>query len=165
MKPLSIAIALLGLLTVSFAADTRAQINASLKTISAAMKKKDAAYLEKVMKAQTTADFEYTEAGKVQKFPQFIANMKMGVTMMDTMSVCEAKLLTLKQKGNKAFTTMRHVMVGTMKGEDKKSHTMAFDGVSENTYVKQGGVWKMATMTWKKMKQTMDGKPMPAMGG
>lgn len=128
------------------------------------MKKKDFATLSKQMKAGTTSDFKYTEEGKTQTFDQMMQNMKMGLGMMNKLTVCSTKLLTLKEKGDKAVATNQHMMVGTMTAPDKKTHTMSFSGVSENTYVKQGGKWKMASMTWKSMKQTMDGKPIPGMG-
>jgi len=166
MKALTIAVALIGALAVAHADDLRSQIVASSNKITAAMKKKDFAALSKEMKDGTTSDFKYVEAasGPPQTRDQMIQNMKMGLGMMDKLTVCTTKLLTLKQKGNTAVGTMEHTMVGTMKGQDKKSHTMSFTGVAENTYVKQGGKWKMASMTWKSQKQTMDGKPVPGMG-
>jgi hypothetical protein len=165
MKPLTIAIALIAAIAVSRAADLRAQIEASNKVITTAMKKKDFATLSKEMKAGTTSDFKYMEAGKTQSFDQMMQNMKAGLGMMNKLTVCQAKVLTLKQKGNGATTTTEHTMVGTLMGQDKKSHTMSFTGVSENTYVNQGGKWKMSSMNWKSMKQMMDGKPVPGMGG
>jgi len=46
-----------------------------------------------------------------------------------------------------------------MVGQDKKTHTMTFTGTSADTYVKQGGTWKMSKMAWIKQTATMDGKP------
>jgi ketosteroid isomerase-like protein len=165
MKAVTLAIALLGALTFAHADDMRAQINADAAKISAAMKRKDFPALTKAMKEGATTDFKYTEAGKSQGFDEMLTNMKAGLAMMNKITVCKTAVGTLKKKGDIVQGTMRHIMVGTMKGEDKKMHTMSFTGVSANTYRKEGGKWKMATMTWTSMKQTMDGKPMPRMGG
>src|SRR4051812_7611675 len=114
MKALTLAVALLGVLAVAQADDLRAQIDASNKVITTAMKKKDFATLAKEMKAGSTADFKYTEAGKSQGFDTMMQNMKMGLGMMQKLTVCQAKLLTLKQKGTTATGTTEHRMVGTM---------------------------------------------------
>lgn len=164
MKATALTFALLCAFGFAHADDLRSQLDASNKAITSAMKKKDAAALTKAMKDGVTADFKYTEAGKSQTFAQMLENMKMGLAMIDKITVCEAKILTLKQKGNTATGTVEHKMVGTVKGPDKKVHSMSFTGVSANTFVKQGNKWKMASMTWKSQKQTMDGKPAPNMG-
>jgi hypothetical protein len=159
MKALTLTIAFFAALALAQADSLRAQIDASNKTITNAMVKKDFATLSKEMKAGSTKDFKYTEAGQAQNLDEMLKNMKMGLGMMETLTVCEAKLLTLKQTGKTAVGTMHHKMVGKMKGQDKKTHTMSFSGVSQNTYVNDGGKWKMSSMTWKSQSQTMDGKP------
>ncbi|MFI5385668.1 MAG: nuclear transport factor 2 family protein [Fimbriimonadales bacterium] len=164
MKALTIAIVLIGALTVAHAANLRAEIEASGKKIAAAMKKRDFATLSKEMKAGTTADFKYVEGGQSETLDQMLEHMKDGLGMMTKITTCSVKLLTLKEKGNTAVGTMRHTMAGTMKGDGKKTHSMTYTGVSEDTYVKQDGKWKMSSMTWKSQKQTIDGKPVPGMG-
>src|SRR4051812_15680731 len=106
MKALTLAIALLGALAASYASDLRSQIEASSQRITAAMKKKDFPTLTKEMKAGTTADFKYVEAGQTQTFDQMLQNMKMGLGMMKKLTQCTTKLLNLKQKGNTATCTM-----------------------------------------------------------
>jgi ketosteroid isomerase-like protein len=165
MKAVTLAIALLGVLTVAHADDMRAQITAGAHKISAAMKKKDFRAMTKAMREGTTSDFKYTEADTTQTFDEMIANMKAGLSTMEKITICRTKVLNLKQKGDTVYGTMQHTMAGRMKGEDKKMHTMSFSGVSANTYRKEGGKWKMATMSWTSMKSMMDGKPVPGMGG
>jgi hypothetical protein len=80
--------------------------------------------------------------------------------MITKFKVCSAKLITIKRHGNTAVGTLKHTMVGSMIGPDKKPHTMSFTGISEDTYVKQNGKWKMSMMSWKSSKELMDGKPM-----
>jgi hypothetical protein len=164
VKRLTLVLALLAVLTAAHADGLRAQIEASNKIITTAMKKKDFATLAKEMKAGSTADFKYTENGQTQNLDQMLQGMKGGLSMMNKLTVCTSKLITLKQKGNTATGTSQHTMVGTVKGNDKKTHTMSFTGIAEDTYVKEGGKWKMASMTWKSQKQTLDGKPVPEMG-
>jgi hypothetical protein len=164
MKAFSLTFSLLIALTFARADSLRAQIDASNKVVTTAMVKKDFATLSKEMKAGSTKNFKYTEAGKSQNLDEMLVNMKMGLGMMEKLTVCEAKLISLTQKGDTAVGMMKHTMVGTTKGQDKKTHTMSFTGVSENKYVNEGGKWKMASMTWKSNKQTMDGKAVPGIG-
>jgi len=165
MKPATLAIALLATVSMSFASGLRAQVEAANKQMTTAMKKKDLATVAKLMKEGCTSDFKYMEAGNTQTIDQMIGNMKMGLGSMSKITVCTTKMLRLKQSGNNASGTMQHVMAGTTKGADKKTHKMVFSGVSSNTYRLEGGKWKMSSMEWKKMSQTMDGKPMQGMGG
>jgi hypothetical protein len=164
MKAFTIAIALLASYAVALADGLRTQVNASMKTITAAMKKKDFATLSKQMKAGSTADFKYVEDGRTQTLDEMLEGMKMGLGMMQKLTACNVKLLKLQEHGKTAVGSMEHNMVGTMMGQDKKTHTMSFTGVSEHTYVNVGGKWKMSSMTWKSQKQTMDGKPVTGMG-
>lgn len=164
MKALTLAIALIAALTVAHAEGLRAQVEASTKAITAAMKKKDFAALTKQLKAGTTADFKYMEGGQTQTLDEMIQNMKAGLGSLDKITVCATKVITVKQKGKTAVGTIEHRMAGTMKGQDKKTHRMTFSGVAEDTYVMEGGKWKMSSMSWKSQKQTMDGKPVPGTG-
>jgi len=129
------------------------------------MMKKDVNGLEKAMKAGVTSNFVYIENGQKQTFAEMMTNMKMGIGMMKKITVAKTKILSVKETGNKAVAMEEHTMVGTMVGPDKKTHTSGFTGVAEETYVKEGGKWKMAKMVWKSQKMTMDGKPSTGMGG
>jgi hypothetical protein len=162
MKALTLALTFLAAVAFAHAADLRTHIAASSQTIANAIKKKDFATLNKEIRAGTTSDFKYIENGKSETIDVMMQGMKMGLAMMDKITVCKTKTLTLKQKGNTAVCTMEHTMVGRMKGQDKKTHTMSFTGVSEDTYVNQGGKWKMSSMAWKSQKQSMEGKAVPS---
>jgi hypothetical protein len=164
MKVLSVAVALIGILAFAQADEVRSQIEASNKAISSMMLKKDLPGLEKAMKAGLTKNFVYIENGKSQNFTQMFENMKMGISSMKKITVASTKILSLKQKGNVVTCSMSHTMGGTMDGPDKKEHTSVFSGVADETYVKEGGKWKMSKMVWKSTKMTMDGKPMGAPG-
>lgn len=147
----------------------RAEADAAGKAIGAAMKKKDFAALSKAMKASCTKDFVYIEKGvkgPPQNIDQVIEGIKMGLSSMSKVTVADAKILSLKEKGNTGWAKAQHTMGGITAGPDKKNHTMIIVGTVEETYVKQGGKWKMSKMVWLSQKMTMDGKPMdPAMMG
>ena len=159
MKAVCIGIAFVVALSIAQADGLRAHVEASTKAIASAMKKKDFASLEKQMRAGSTADFKYTEQGKTEGLDAMLTQMKAGLGMMNSFSVCKLEILSLKQNGNSAVGMLRHTLTGTMKGADKKTHTMTFTGVSQNTYKNVGGQWKMSSMTWKSQNESMDGKP------
>ncbi len=163
MKALHIGIALLGLTALTQAKDLRSDINKMSNTITHAMEKKDMKTLEKTMKAGLTPDFAYVEAGQKQSFSEMFENMKAGIGQMKKLKAA-TKITSLKQTGNTATCLMSHSMTGFTSGPDKKDHTMAFSGISEDKYVKVGGKWLMSQMSWKSQKGTMDGKPMAGMG-
>ncbi len=165
MRAFIVAIALVGLLSVSSAQSLRSQVETADKAIAAAIKKKDFSKLSMLMRSVTTDDFKYTEAGKSQSYAEMTANMKTGLGMMGKITVCTVRLLTLHQHGSTADGTTRHTMAGIVKTNDKKVHKMSFTGVSANTYRLEGHKWKLVSMKWVSQKQSMDGKPVPSMGG
>jgi hypothetical protein len=118
------------------------------------------------MKGRVAPDFKYVEEGHAMGFDQMCRTMEMGIGQMKKMARADAKLLTLREKGSSAVSTTGHLMEGTTAGPDGKPHTMSFRGTSQETYVKRGGKWKLARMTWLKQTMMLDGKPLvPAAPG
>ena len=165
MKVAAISLVVVGLVSFAPAQSLKAQASKFDSIISHAMMKKDMKTLEKLLKAGVTSDFVYVEDGQKQNFAQMFANMKQGIGMMKSFKVCSAHSSNIKEKGNKGSGMTTHTMIGTTTGPDKKTHVMNFVGTSTDTYVKVGGQWKMSRMEMKTTKMTMDGKPMPGMGG
>ncbi len=166
MKLLTVTFAALSLVAVSNA-DLRSDINAMNLKIGKAMVKGDMKALDAMFKPGMTKDFKYEEGGKTMTYDQMMAQMKASMSAMKCTSAV-AKLVTLKEKGNMGTSTESHVMTGTMTGgPDKKLHKVSFSGMSTNTYVKVGKMWKMSKMSWGKSTMMMDGKPMDMskMGG
>ncbi len=163
MKGFAVVISLSAVFCSATAQSLRSQIDAANKTSGRLMMAKDLKGLTRHWKAGMTPDFKYVEAGRTQSFDQMAAGMAMGLGQMKKLTKAESKTLTLKEAGNTATATTRHTMVGMMTGEDKKTHTMTFTGVSADTYVKKGGKWKMSKMSWIKQSSLMDGKPMGGM--
>jgi hypothetical protein len=159
MKAVALTLGFVALVSYAQADSLKSQVAASNAKITNAMKKKDFATLSKVMKAAVTKDFVYVEDGRSQNFDQMFANMKMGLGSLKKITVCEAKSLSLKQMGNRASGSTRHRLGGSNMGPDKKEHTLVFSGVSTDSYVKQGSMWKLSKMVWKTQSMTMDGKP------
>jgi hypothetical protein len=141
-------------------ADLRSDINHLNQKVVREMRTHDMTGLDQTMREGVTSNFVYIENGQRENADQMIANMKTGVGMMK-ISRAEATIVSLKRSGNSATCVMRHSMSGTSKGPDKKLHTMLFSGISEDTYVKVGGKWKMSKMDWKNQTVKMDGKAVP----
>lgn len=169
MRSILVLVSLVAVVASAQAQSLRAEIEASGKAIGKAMMKKDFVALAKEMKATVTKDFVYIEKGvkgPPQNVDQVIAGIKMGLSGMTKVTVAKATVHSLKQKGNTAVAKGEHTIAGITMGPDKKPHTMVIVGATEDTYVKQGGKWKMSKMVWLSQKMTMDGKPMdPAMMG
>lgn len=129
------------------------------KAVMKTMKAKDIAAFEKLMKPNVTADFKYIEYGQVQDFKTMVENMKMGFKMMGKLLKHDLKIVSVSEGPNSGTFTYKTQMESTIIGEDKKTHIMGFGGTAVDTFRKEGGKWKLATMTWKEMKMTLDGKP------
>jgi hypothetical protein len=139
----------------------RSQVEASDKATHKLMMVKDVKALGKMMKGASTKDFQYMDSGRTMNMEQMVQGMAMGLGQMTKMIKADTKILSVKEKGNAGSSTTDHVMEGITLGPDKKPHKMTFKGVSTETYVKQGGKWKMSKMAWGKQTMLLDGKPMP----
>ena len=139
MKHFAVVISLTAIVASAGAQSLRAQIEAANKTTGKLMMAKDIKGLKKHWKGGMTSDFKYVEAGRTQTYEQMAAGMAMGLGQMNKLTKADSKIVSLHEKGNSATVNTLHTMVGTMKGEDKKTHTMSFIGTSADTYVKQGG--------------------------
>jgi len=158
MKPLHIAIAVLGLSCMASAQNLKGFVNDMNDKVSDAMRKKDINAFVKSIKPLVTSDFKYTEAGRTMNFDQMVANMKSGFQMFQQVTIVKAVVQKIEEKGDKGKTTSTNTMGGTIVGQDKKSHTMTMHGTSVETYVKVKGQWKLSSMTWSGTSMQMDGK-------
>ena len=159
MKRLLFSISFAVLASAVLAGPLQKQFEAQMAKIDKCLLNKDIAGFEKLVKPMVTKDYKHIEMGRTLNYNQMIAEMKQGLAMMGKVTVARSKFITFKQTGNTVVAKQSHRMEGTMTGQDKKTHTMAFVGTSQNTYRKEGGVWKMAIMDWKKQDMLMDGKP------
>jgi len=159
MKAIFLPVCFLGLLTVASADEIRVQLKALDESVCAAMMKRDIGAFSAVMKGATTPDFKYfeTKDAKPLTFDQMVAAMKTGLGMMTKMTIVDSKALSVKTVGDTATVLTTHHLVGMVPGADKKSHTMAFTGVSVDVFKKSGTTWKMASMTWKSQETKLDG--------
>lgn len=160
MKTLAFVVSLPVLAGGAHAQSPRTQIDALNARIVKLMMAKDVKGLTKAMKAGLTPDFKYVEGGRTQTRDAMCANMAMGIGQMQTMAKADAKTIALREKGDEAIAITLHTMKGTTMGADHKPHTLLFTGTSSDTYVKQGGKWRMSRMTWVKQTTTLDGRPL-----
>lgn len=152
---------MLAVLTVSaFADSVKADIEAANAKVCKLLKAKDIDGFAKFARPWITADFKHVENGKSMTFDQMITEMKNGMGQLGKIRSVSTKIIKFKKTATMAYVTTQHSMMGeTAPGPDKKVHVMGFVGTSEDVYRKEGGKWKMASMTWGKQTMTMDGKP------
>ena len=94
-----------------------------------------------------------------------VSGIRMGLSAYTKMTQVSMTVLSAKERGDKGSVVERQMMDGIVMGPDKKAHKMSYVGLSTETYRKVNGQWKMATMSVKTDKMTMDGKPVPMGGG
>ena len=140
-------------------ADLRSEMNASRRKLEKAVMAKDIKGAEAALKESMTSDFKYVQSGQTQDRKTFIRNFTESIVMMDKITFSSVRIISLKQSGNRASCKIEHIMTGTMKTPDKKTHAMSWTGVFTEGYRKVGGKWKTATMTAGAQKFLIDGKP------
>lgn len=162
MKGVAFVIALLGLTLVASADSLKAEIKASDKQICGAILTKNFPLLKKSVLSGVTPDFVYIEnrPGKPLTATQMVSEMQMGLSAMQKITIATTQLLSYTVSGGTVVTKTNRTVGGLVVGKDKKPHTMLSSGMSTETYVKQGGRWKMSKMVWTDGPMTMDGKPM-----
>lgn len=166
MKKLSTVLAVLCVAAFSPAADLRSMIVKMNRQVDNAIKRKDSRSFERLTRAYVTDDFKYMEDGKTMSYDEMLAMMKGSMGQIQRCDSVNTRILSLKQRGNMATASSLHTMSGRVMGPDKKSHRMKMSSKSMETYVKDGKMWKMKSMSWSNTKMTMDGKPMdPKMMG
>ena len=155
------------LASLAHADNLRSTIKTFNRKVHATFVKNDMNAFEKVARATCTSDFKEVENGQSHDFDAMLAQMKQGFAMMKINSA-SATTSKLMQHGDSATCQSNHHMTGSLAGPDKKKHKMVFDGVSTDTWRKEDGHWKLASMVWGKETIKMDGKkidPSQMMGG
>jgi hypothetical protein len=153
-------------LATAGAQSLRSQIETTTKAIRKSMIAMDIKGFTKIMKGVVATNFTYVESGKTMDFDHMVQGVGMGFSQMEKVTKADAKLLALTEKGNSATSTTQHTMESTTTMGGPKRHKMSFSGVSTETYVRQGGAWKMSKMVWNNQSMLVDGKAMsPKMAG
>lgn len=140
-------------------ADLRSDIETSRRKLDKAVIAKDVKGAEAIYKDTVTPDFKYVHAGKPEDFKRFLDDFKATIAMTEKVSSSDTRILSLKEKGDKASGEIELSMTGIMKTPDKKLHPIVYTGVFAEEFRKIAGKWKLATMTEGKQKFLMDGKP------
>ena len=88
------------------------------------------------------------------------ADMDKFKAQLDAMQDFRAKfhVMRVKQEGDNAVVRARFDFTGKMKGPDGKMHRVRNAGVNDETWIKEGDMWKMSKMHTVDEKYTMDGK-------
>lgn len=151
----------LSLITVAGVAhaDLRSEIMASRNKQEKAAIAKDIKGAEAALRESITSDFTFVQGGQTQDIPTFIKNYKDSIVMTEKVLSSSTRILSLKQNGNTGTAKTELKMTGTMKGADKKIHTMDWTGFFTEEFRKVGGKWKTSKMVAGTQKFLMDGKP------
>lgn len=167
MKRVFLPVVAVTLVSLAQAEGLRSKIMEMDRKVTAALKSKDLAKFKQLVLPNITKDFKHVEYGQTMTFDEMYNQMKQSFAMIDKVKDVSVKFVSIKETGNTGKSVAKHRMVTTMKGPDKKTHVMVFEGTSNDTYVKVNGAWKMSRMEWSNNKMTMDGKPMDMsqMGG
>ncbi|ODU52784.1 hypothetical protein ABT09_02440 [bacterium SCN 57-13] len=143
------------------AAKAKAQIQTEMSKYATAIKKKDAAGLEKIIKANFSEDFKDTDSkGNVRNREQTIQAMKQNITMLKTVKSVSVKVEKLTIKGGTATSNEHMVMKAVIAGPDpKQTATLDVDSSWVSTYVKKGAKWICTASKGGKEKVLINGKP------
>jgi len=167
----TVKLALLSALTVGVAATAPAEtlkqyLDSMAGKYEKTIKDKDIASFKKLMEANSTKDFKYTEEGQTMGRDQMLAMMGQGFKMMGTMTKSESKRLSLKANETSGTCVELHIIEYKQKapGQTKMS-LISYTGKSTDSYKKINGKWKLTSMVWADTKWTMDGKPFNPMAG
>jgi hypothetical protein len=160
MKLLAIAALSSALLSQAPAPSLRSEVETSNRVFERIMLARDGKAFRRYVKAGVTPDFKHVENGQSMNADQTCAMMEAGIRQYKKMTKATSKIVSVKESGNKGTAVIEHHTEGTVAGPDGKAHSMVFTGTVTNTYVKQGGRWKMSRMVWGKSTMKMDGKPM-----
>jgi hypothetical protein len=151
--------ATLGLISSALATNLREAVDGQNKKIEHAYLKMDAAAFEKALRPNVTANFKYTENGKSMGFDEMVSTVKHGFVVFAKMRSSRSKTVKLTSHGHTGEAVTGRRFVATLKCTAKKPYVMAFDGFTDETFRKEDGQWKLASMSWTKSDMTMDGKP------
>jgi hypothetical protein len=140
-------------------ANLRSEIMAARRKQEKAAMAKDVNGAKAALKESITPDFKYVQGGKTEDAKTFVEEFTASLGMMEKITSSSTRIVSLKESGNKASGKIELHMTGTMKGPDKKLHTVNWTGLFTEEYRKVGGKWKTAVMTAGAQKFLMDGKP------
>lgn len=157
--------AVIGFSTMAIAhASLKSEIEALNKPIEAALMRRDVDGYRKIAKQHVTPDFIYTEGDTTMNFDQMIGRLRQSYSAYAKMTRVSIRVLSVQEHGATGTAVERQTTNGIVKTPGKKSHTDANVVVGTVTYRRVDGRWKMAAMSVKTEKVTVDGKPMPAGG-
>lgn len=146
------------------ASAVKASIQKEMNGFAAAIKKKDAAAIEKIFLANFSPEFKDTDTkGRTRNRQQSIDAMKMNIGALQSVKSIKLDVVTLKLTGNKATTTERMAMdavIGPM-GQGTKPSTLKVDSSWNGTYVKKGNKWVCVLSKATKESVLIDGKKIP----
>lgn len=159
MKLIVSAVVLLSVVAGAQAETLKEFIIKSNAKVEKMLKAKDVKGFVKYFKPFTTKDFVCEEDGQKMNFDEMAKNMEVGLGSLEKVTKAEAKLLSLKTDKTKGVAVYKSTTEGTVKGPDKKTHTMGFTGKMTEYYRLEKGKWMMYKMVFSENKMFMDGKP------
>lgn len=159
-----VAAAMFATFAVAFdeTSDFKAGIQKEMAKYVAAIKAKDVAGMEKVLRANFAPEFKDTDkTGRVTKLQQTIASMKANIAGLKSVQSAILKVESAKVANGKATTTEHFILKATIGSMDpknpKKTSKLSVDSQWTATYVKRNGKWQCLSSKTIKETDTIDG--------
>ncbi|MDX2064963.1 MAG: nuclear transport factor 2 family protein [Fimbriimonadaceae bacterium] len=125
---------------------------------------KNFAGLQKFLDTKAAPDFNYTfMSGRKAGRAQMSAMLKQQLSIVSGFTKFAVKVTKFEEKGDTAIATVVTDSAFIMKDEAGKPHPFTSKSTTVDTWRKIKGKWMMAKIVTKSEKNTMDGKPVPAM--
>jgi len=138
-------------------ASVRKELAANYDKITMALDHKDSTSLRTIV----TQDFTMEEAGKKMDGKASLAVIEKGFKTTGSVGEDAMKIRTLKVNGNTAIATVAYKRTSTSVPDKKhKTHAIASNGITEDTWVKTKSGWRLKSVKTLKSEMTVDGKPM-----
>jgi len=154
--------AALALSALAMAQDVKGSLGRSYGELNGLILKKDVAGMKKLFGSIAHKDFVYVHKdGRKQSGPEMLNEMTSQLGMVTKVNRSTTKINKVEVKGSTAVATVTSAYAMTMVGPDKKSHRIAGQTLTHDTWTKTASGWKLKMVKTVKETATFDGKPMP----
>lgn len=130
--------------------------------------KKDVAGLSNYMNTIATKNCVFisksiaSQPAQTKTLAQTMATMSSFMPMISTVNICTSKITSAKISGSTATVdVIQKIGMTTAAGSNGPSHVIAQETTNEDTWVKQGGSWKLKVSKMLSYSVTQDGKQLP----
>jgi len=144
------------------AAKLSAEINAAMNRYETYLKKKDAKGVEATIRSMFAKEFKDTGLnGRTLTLEQFVAQQKMNVATLKSVSNLDVKMADVKVNGAAGSGKGSMILEAMIfePNDQKKTHKLKVQAKWNSTFKKVGGKWWIVADKTTHEKVWMDGKP------